>query len=137
MRQKDKDVIDETFDKMHDQGKMEWSRQPTPFSEMGKQGWDVEFRVLCCMDSSISFIWKFFVKTIFIILMQTLNTVIFAVLGYRYITIFDARGYFHQFLVKMINRHKLTLISHRGHKRSSIALIGYKGSPPYMHNSNG
>ena len=42
--------------------------------EMGKQVWDVEFRVLCCTDSSISFIWKFFVETIFIILIQTLDT---------------------------------------------------------------
>ena len=30
--QKDKEVIDETFDKLHAQGKITWSNQPTPFS---------------------------------------------------------------------------------------------------------
>ncbi|KAF6235022.1 hypothetical protein HO173_006649 [Letharia columbiana] len=30
--QKDKEVIDATFDKLHDQGKMTWSMQPTPYS---------------------------------------------------------------------------------------------------------
>ena len=30
--QKDKEVIDEAFDKLHQQGKRTWSNQPTPFS---------------------------------------------------------------------------------------------------------
>ena len=42
--------------------------------QMGRQGWDIEFRVLCCMDSSISYVWKFFVETIFIILLRSLDT---------------------------------------------------------------
>ena len=30
------------------------------------------------------------------------------------------------------DRYKLTVVSHRGQKESAVALIGYKGSPPYV-----
>ena len=41
-------------------------------------------------------------------------------------------GYFHQFRVKTEDRQKLTIVSHRGQEESTVALIGYKGSPPYV-----
>ena len=44
----------------------------------------------------------------------------------------DGIGYFHQFNVQKTDRHKLTVVSHRGQKQYNVALIGYKGSPPYV-----
>ena len=41
---------------------------------LGKPGWNVEIHVICRMDSSILFVWKFFFEAIFIILMRTLDT---------------------------------------------------------------
>lgn len=55
-----------------------------------------------------------------------------AVTGYRFLSTVNATGYFHQFLVQLAHRHKLTVVSHRGQEQYNVALMGYKGSPPYV-----
>ena len=61
------------------------------------------------------------------------SDVIARVAGYPYIsTVDDAVGWFHQFNVKRSDRSKFTVVSHRGQEESSVALMGYKGSPPYV-----
>ena len=55
-----------------------------------------------------------------------------AVAGYPYISTVDATGYFHQFLMQIADRHKLTVVSHRGQKQFNVALMSYKSSPPYV-----
>lgn len=44
----------------------------------------------------------------------------------------NAVGWFHQFNVKRFDRHKFTIVNHRGQEESSVALMGYKGSSPYV-----
>ena len=44
----------------------------------------------------------------------------------------DGIGYFHQFNVRKEDRHKLTVVSHRGQEQYNVCLMGYKGSPPYV-----
>lgn len=129
--QKDREVIDETFDKLHKQGKMTWSNQPTKYSypcfvvwrdtPAGRKGRVVvDIRGLNKITESDSYP------------MPLQSDVIGRVAGFRYISIVDATGYFHQFLVKILDRHKLTIVSHRGQEQSNVALMGYKGSPPYV-----
>ena len=55
-----------------------------------------------------------------------------AIIEYPYISTIDENGYFHQFSVRYKDRYKLTVISHRGQEQYNIALMGYKGSPPYV-----
>ena len=55
-----------------------------------------------------------------------------AVAGYSYISTIDATEYFHQFLVQIADRHKLTVVSHRGQEQFNVALMSYKDSPPYV-----
>lgn len=129
--QKDKEIIDETFDKLHQQGKMTWSNQPTKYSypcfvvwrdtPSGRKGRVVvDIRGLNKITESDSYP------------MPLQSDIISSVAGYRYISIVDATGWFHQFLVKILDRHKLTIVSHRGQEQSNVALMGYKGSPPYV-----
>lgn len=130
--QKDKDVIDETFNKMHDQGKMEWSSQPTPYSYPVFVVWRqmpdgsrkgrvvVDIRGLNKVTESDSYP------------LPLQSDITSAVAGFPYISTMDGNGYFHQFLVRYKDRHKLTVVSHRGQEQYNVALMGYKGSPPYV-----
>ena len=129
--QKDKEVIDATFDKLHDQGKMSWSKQPTPFSypvfvvwkdtPNGRKG-----RVVV----DIRELNKITENDTYPLPLQ--SEIIALLLGYAYLSTIDAVGWFHQFLVARHDRYKFTVVSHRGQEESSVALMGYKGSPPYV-----
>ena len=130
--QKDKEVIDEAFDKLHDQGKMTWSTQPTPFSYPVFVVWRnmpdgsrkgrvvVDIRGLNKIAESDTYP------------LPRQEDITAAVAGFRYISVVDAVGWFHQFMVRHKDRHKLTVVSHRGQEQSNVALMGYKGSPPYV-----
>ena len=127
----DKEVIDATFDKMHDEGKMSWSTQPTPFSypvfvvwkdtPNGRKGRVVvDIRELNKITEVDSYP------------LPLQSEIISLLLGYMYLSILDAVGWFHQFLVVRRDRYKFTVVSHRGQEESAVALMGYKGSPPYV-----
>ena len=129
--QKDREVIDATFDKLHDQGKMSWSKQPTPFSypvfvvwkdtPNGRKGRVVvDIRELNKITETDTYP------------LPLQSEIISLLLGYAYLSTIDAVGWFHQFLVARNDRHKFTVISHRGQEESAVALMGYKGSPPYV-----
>ena len=129
--QKDKEVIDATFDKLQEQGKMYWSKQPTPFSypvfvvwkdtQNGRKG-----RVVV----DIRELNKITENDTYPLPLQ--SEIIALLLGYQYLSTIDAVGWFHQFLVSRNDRHKFTVVSHRGQEESAVALMGYKGSPPYV-----
>lgn len=129
--QKDKEVIDATFDKLHEQGKMTWSNQPTPFSypvfvvwkdtPKGRKGRVVvDIRELNKITETDSYP------------LPLQSEIIALLLGYSFLSTIDAVGWFHQFLVARYDRHKFTVVSHRGQEESAVALMGYKGSPPYV-----
>ena len=129
--QRDREVIDETFDKMHDQGKMEWSLQPTPFSfpcfvvwrnhPAGRKGRVVvDIRELNRIAEADTYP------------LPAQADIVGLVAGYEYISTVDAVGWFHQFLVQRGDRSKFTVVSHRGQEQSNVALMGFKNSPPYV-----
>ena len=60
------------------------------------------------------------------------SDIIALLLEYAYLFTIDAVGWFHQFLVARNDRHKFTVVSHRGQEESAVALMGYKGLPPYV-----
>ena len=39
---------------------------------------------------------------------------------------FDAAGFFHQWLVRLIDRYKFTVVSYRGRKQFNITIMGFK-----------
>ena len=130
--QKDKDVIDETFNKLHEQGKMEWTNQPTPYSYpvfvVWRQMPDGSRKGRVVVD--IRGLNKITESDAYPLPLQ--SDITSAVAGYPYISTVDGNGYFHQFSVRYKDRHKLTVVSHRGQEQYNVALMGYKGSPPYV-----
>ena len=129
--QRDREVVDRTFDKLHAQGKMHFTSQPTPFSypvfvvwrdtPEGRKGRPViDIRGLNEITEADSYP------------LPLQGDVISAVAGSPYISTMDAVGWFHQFNVRRSDRPKFTVVSHRGQEESSVALMGYKGSPPYV-----
>ena len=128
---KDRAVIDKIFDKMHADGKMTWTDQPTSFSfpvfvvwrdtANGPKGRAViDIRGLNKVTELDTYS------------MPLQSDLISAVSGYGYISTIDAVGWFHQFKVRKSDRFKFTIVSHRGQEQSNVALMGFKGSPPYV-----
>ena len=129
--QRDREVIDATFDKLQQQGKLRYSTQPTPFSwpcfvvwrdtPQGRKGRVViDIRGLNAITEDDGYP------------LPLQSDIIALIAGYPYISTVDGVAWFHQFLVQRQDRGKLTIVSHRGQEESSVALMGYKGSPPYV-----
>lgn len=129
--QKDREVVDVTFDKLQQQGKLSFTTQPTPYSwpcfvvwrdtPQGRKGRVViDIRGLNAITENDGYP------------LPLQSDIIALIAGYSYISTVDGVAWFHQFRVQKSDRSKLTIISHRGQEESSVALMGYKGSPPYV-----
>ena len=55
-----------------------------------------------------------------------------SIIGAIYISVNDCASWPHQWLVQMLDRHKLTVISHRGSEQWNVAVMGYRNSPAYV-----
>lgn len=129
--QKYRDVVDSTFDKLRAQGKMHFTTQPTPWSypvfvvwrdtSQGREGRAV-IAIRGMNDIAFNDIYP----------LPLQSDIIASVAGYSFISTVDAVGWFHQFNIRRGDRSKFTIVSHRGQEESSVALMGYKGSPPYV-----
>ena len=131
----DRAFVDETFDKLHQQGKMEWTRSSTPFGypvfvvwrTVIKDGKPVR-KGRAVVD--IRGLNKIVVSDAYP--MPTQADITAAVAGCKYISVIDAMGYFHQWGVKLEDRYKQTVISHRGQEQFNVAVMGFKNSPAYV-----
>lgn len=131
----DKQLIDETFDKLHSHGRMEYTTQPTPYgypvfvvwrTVPGPNGPERKGRVVV----DIRGLNKIAVTDTYLMPLQ--SDITSAVAGCQYISVFDAAGFFHQWLVRLADRYKLTVVSHRGQEQFNVVVIGFKNSPAYV-----
>ena len=109
----DRKIIDDIFDKLHVQGRMEFITQPTFHEYAVFVVWrtirnERKKRVVIYIRgfNKITVIDFYF--------MPLQSDIIVAIIGCQYISVFDAAGFFHQWLVRVIDRHKFTVVSHRG-----------------------
>lgn len=58
--------------------------------------------------------------------------IISAVRGCHYITVVDSADSFYQWLVAHKDRHKFTVLTHRGSEYFKVAVMGFKNSPPFV-----
>ena len=131
---RDRQVIDETFDKLHTQGRLDWTKKSTPFSfpcfVVWKQTSDgPKGRVVI----DIRALNKITVPDAYPIPLQT--EILAEVAGCNYITTVDCASFFYQFLVKKSHRYRLTVASHRGQETFKCALMGYRNSPSHAQRS--
>ena len=125
-------MVDKTFNKLHEQGRLSWIAESTPFSY------------------PVFVVWKIMPdgtrKGRAVIDIRGLNAIIQAdlyplplqsdlissVKDCVFISIVDCASFFYQWRVHPMDRHKLTVVSHRGQETFNVAVMGYKNSPAYV-----
>src|SRR5277367_4270291 len=128
----DKRVVDKTFDKLHEQGRMSWSTTSTPFSYPVFVVWRTlpsgERKGRAVVD--IRGLNQVTRTDVYPLPLQ--SDVIAVAQGCKYITVVDCASFFYQWRVHPSDRHKLTVISHRGQEHFNVCVMGFKNSPAYV-----
>ena len=132
----DREIIDRKFNDLHQQKKMQWTENPIQFGylvfvvwktvhlpgkpPMRKRRVVVDIRKLNKIAESDAYPMPF------------QSNIISAVQGSKYITVIDCAGFFHQWPVKREDRHKLTVVNHKGNEQWNVAVMGFKNNPAYV-----
>ena len=128
---KDRELVDKTFDDLHRTGRMSWTNQSTPFSYPCFCVWksvDGEKKGRVVIDiRGLNAITQ---PDAYPLPLQT--DIITAVRDCGYISVIDCSAFFYQWRVHPSDRHKLTVVSHRGQESFNVAVMGYKNSPAYV-----
>lgn len=129
---KDKAIIDEDFDKLHQQGRMSWSNDPTPFSfpcfVIWKTNPDGTRKGRTVVD--IRALNKISVPDAYPIPSQ--EKILASMRGATHISTIDAASFFYQWPVKPEHRHRLAVVSHRGQEIFNVAVMSYRNSLAYV-----
>ena len=127
-----KKVVDKVFDKLHSQKRLDWTSESTPFSfpvfvvwktlpDGSRKGRPViDIRGLNAVT----------LPDVYPLPLQ--SDLIAAVKDCGYISVIDCASFFYQWRVHPEDRHKLTVISHRGQETFNVAVMGFKNSPAYV-----
>ena len=127
----DREVVDQEFDKLHTQGRMDWSSQPTPFSFPCFVVWRSlngirKGRVVV----DIRALNKITIPDVYPMPLQ--SEILAAVRGAKYITTVDCGSFFYQWRVRHDHQHRLAVVSHRGQEIFKVAVMGFRNSPAYV-----
>jgi hypothetical protein len=126
-----KAVIDKTFNALHERGRMTFSTTATPFS------WPV-FVVFKQVNGQrvgrpvidMRGLNQMVLPDVYPIPLQ--SDIISAVHGSGYITVVDCASFFYQWQVAPEDRHKLTVVTHRGQEQFNVVVMGFKNSVSYV-----
>jgi hypothetical protein len=125
MSSKNKQLINEIFDKLHFQEEMHWIKKSIVhevsifviwrmMNDEKKRRMMIDIRELNKITKSDFYS------------MSLQSDIISVVADFKFISIINATTFFYQFRVKTSDRHKLTIVSHRKQKFFSIALMSFK-----------
>lgn len=129
---RDRDLVDQTFDELHRKGRLQWTTQGTPWSYpcfvVWKTGPDGIKKGRVVVD--VRRLNSMTIPDVYPLPLQ--SDIIAAVRDCPYISVIDCAGFFYQWRVHPSDRHKLTVISHRGQESFNVAVMGYRNSPAYV-----
>ena len=129
---KDRKIVDDTFDKLHALDRMSYTTDSTPFSYPCFVVWrpmpDGTKGARAVMD--IRGLNAITIPDAYPLPLQ--SEIIIAVRDCMYISVVDCTSFFHQWRVHPKDRHKLTVVTHRGQESFNVAPMGYKNSPAYV-----
>ena len=131
----DKKLINDTFNKLHAQRRMKYINQFTSHEYSIFAIWRIVFdfddlkrkrRVIVNIRdfNKIIFINSYFISL-------QINIIV-VVVDCRFISIFNVVDFFHQWLIKFVDRHKLTTVSHREQKQFNVTIMNFKNSSFYV-----
>ncbi|KAL3428067.1 hypothetical protein PVAG01_01576 [Phlyctema vagabunda] len=125
-------LIDATFDELHDKGRLSWTTKGTPFSFPVFVVWKTlpsgERKGRVVVD--IRGLNQITQADVYPIPLQA--DIIAAVSGCPYITVMDCASFFYQWRVAPEDRHKLTVVTHRGQESFNVVVMGFKNSVSYV-----
>ena len=131
----DRKLVDEVFDKLHAQGRMEYISQSIFHDYFVFAVW----RIVSESDESerkdrvivdIRDLNKISLIDFYFMPLQADITSVVA--DCRFIFVFDATDFFHQWFVKIVDRHKLIVVSHREQKQFNVAVMKFKNFSLYV-----
>ena len=128
---KNRELLNSTFDKFHEQKKLFWTKQSTSFSfscfvvwrdfvENKKDRVVVDIRSLNAMIQSDAYLVSF------------QSDILMIVSECHFISIIDCVEFFYQWRVHSADRHKLTVIIHKNQKFFNVTVMSYKNSSTYV-----
>ena len=131
LNKKNREFVNETFDKLHESKRLNWTKNSTSFS----------YSVFC--------VWKNVndeMKKRSIINIRDLNNItqsnvyslslqfdiIFVVLNCQYIIVVNCFAFFYQWRVHSNDKHKLIVVTHKKQKIFNVVVMKYKNSSTYV-----
>lgn len=129
---KAKQVVDETFDKLHEQGRLNWTTKNTPFSYPVFVTWKTDSEGIKKGRAVVDIrgLNNLVIPDAYPLPLQ--SDIIAAVQGCGYISVIDCASFFYQWLVHSEDREKLTVVTHRGQETFNVPVMGYRNSPAYV-----
>ena len=131
----DRKLVDEVFDKLHVQNRMKYTSQFIIHDYSIFAIWKnvFEFNESERKDRmmiDIRDLNKIAITDFYFMSFQT--NIISFVTNCRYISVFDVADFFHQWLVKMIDRHKFIVVSHKEQEQFNVTIMKFKNSSLYV-----
>lgn len=128
---KDRQVIDEAFDKLHEQGRIEWTSTATPFSFPCFVIWkDTPTGPKGRVVVDIRALNKITVPDAYPVPSQA--EILALLRDATHISTIDAAAFFYQWWVKRSHRYRLTVATHRGQETFLVPVMGFRNSPAYV-----
>ena len=128
---KDKNVIDTTFDKIHEKKKLKWTFEVTSFNfscfVVWRESVDQKKKRVVIDIRSLNSITMF---DAYSISLQT--DIIQAVSDCQYISVIDCFEFFYQWRIHFDDRHKLTVVIHRDQEIFKVAVMSFRNSSSYV-----
>ena len=128
----DRAMIDETFDDLQRQGRLEYIIKSTSFSYPVFVVWKTlpngKRKGRAVVD--IRDLNDLIVSDVYLVSLQT--DIIARLLGCTHLSILDAMSFFYQWLIHLNHRYMLTMISHRGQKIFNVSIMGYMNFIVYV-----
>lgn len=125
-------LIDDTFNEMHTQGRLEFTTRPTPFSfpvfVVRKSGSDGKKKGCAVMD--IRKLNHLVLPDSYPLPLQ--SEIITNVQGYTNLAVLDAASFFYQWRLHSDHRFMFTVVTHCGQETFQVPIMSYINSVTYV-----
>ena len=129
---KDREVVDEVFDQLHKQGRLEFTSQPTPFAYPVFVVWktlpDGKKKGRPVID--LRALNELLLRDAYAPPPQT--EVVGMLAGCGFISVLDATSFFYQWRLHPTCRYMMTVVSHRGQESFNVPIMGCVNSIAYV-----
>ena len=131
LKQRDKNAVDDIFDKLHTQNRLTWIDRETSFSFSVFVIWrDSSNNRKARIVVDIRDLNAVFQSNAYSLSLQ--SDIIQIVQECKFIFVIDCASFFYQWRVHSKDRHKFTVVSHREQKTFNVAVMKYRNSSVYV-----